>query len=204
MRVLLDARPGDACLTGIGRYARTLRGLLPRVRDHACWSLSARGDLTLGGGCAADDAVALPALRSLREQIDVYHSPFFHVPPLLETRRVITLHDAIPVVRPDLCGARLREDFAAAADGCRRVDRIVCPSRAARDEVVKGLGVDPTKIRVVPETPDPSFRRLAPEDPERGRVGRVRASDGGGARAGARGRDGGRSSGARGAPCVTR
>ena len=29
MRVLFDARPGTGCLTGIGRYARTVASVLP-------------------------------------------------------------------------------------------------------------------------------------------------------------------------------
>lgn len=159
MRVIFDARPGAGCLTGIGRYARTVAGLLGKpVAGHECLVLGG-GDLELDAASPTEEEFALPSLLE-REEIDLYHSPLFRLPAVLPCRSVVTVHDAIPAVRPDLTNPDLGRLFVEeAGEGASRADAVVCPSEHAKTEVARALRIAAEKIHVVPETPDAEFRR---------------------------------------------
>ena len=181
LRVLLDARPSTGPGTGISRYARSLARVV--AQGVAGPDLRAL-ELGLGAGAGplagrlgaefdgpAEEALRLPALLE-REGVDVFHSPLFHLPPVLPAgvRAIVTIHDAIPAVRPDLTSPGFARLFAAeAGSAARRAARVVCPSAHARDEVQRALGVPAERLRVVPEAPDPVFHRpegarLAPQE----------------------------------------
>jgi alpha-1,3-rhamnosyl/mannosyltransferase len=163
VRVLFDARPGATCATGIGRYARTLADLLREpLPGHDAWTLGLGGHVSLKATCPAEEGLELPMVLE-EEQVDLFHSPLFRLPAILPSRTVVTIHDAIPIVRPDLCNPAFAKFFEAATDNAARADRVVCPSEHARAELVRGLGVDPSKVRVVPETPTQIFASLPPE-----------------------------------------
>ncbi len=92
---------------------------------------------------------------------DVFHSPLFHLPALVPCRSVITLHDAIPLVRPELSNPGFTKLFQEeAVDAAERADAIVCPSEHAKKDIVTSLKVAPEKVHVITETPAPHFRVL--------------------------------------------
>jgi glycosyltransferase involved in cell wall biosynthesis len=157
-RVLFDARPADTCVTGIGRYASTLATLMRGLSGHFCWSLGR--ELKWTPASPTQEELELPMLLE-REAIDVFHSPLFHLPAIVPCRSIVTLHDAIPVVKPELSNpafSRLFEEEAR--DAVERTDAIVCPSEHAKNDVVTTLGVAAEKIHVIVETPAPCFRVL--------------------------------------------
>ncbi len=158
MRVLFDARPGDACLTGIGRYARTIAQVLRAgVPGHTVAILARQGDVRLRARCAEEEALELPTVLR-RERIDLFHSALFHLPPLLPCPALITLHDAIPLVRPELASAGFRELFERSArDAAARAAAVVCPSESARRDLTTHLGLAPERVQVVPECPARCF-----------------------------------------------
>ena len=78
MRILFDSRPGGSCLTGIGRFARTVASVLVNgVTGHECFVLGP-GGIDLDAVSALEEEFALPALLE-RERIDLYHSPLFRL-----------------------------------------------------------------------------------------------------------------------------
>lgn len=157
-RVLFDARPGDNCVTGIGRYARTMKTLLKGVAGHHCFVLGE--DLKWSPRSAVEEELELPAILE-REKIDIFHSPLFHLPAVLPCKAIVTIHDAIPIVRPDLSNPEFRKLFEERArDACERADAVVCPSEHAKKDVVAALGVPAEKVHVIYETPAPHFRVL--------------------------------------------
>ena len=167
MRVLLDTRPAESCATGIGRYARTLRALLADggIPGHEGFSLGSDVRLAVRSAVEAELELELelPALLE-REAIGVFHSPLFVLPALLPCPAVVTIHDAIPLARPDLASPsfqRLFEEHAAKA--AARATLVVCPSEHAKKELVRTLGLDEARVRVVPETPQGCFQVLEPE-----------------------------------------
>lgn len=116
-------------------------GLLPTVvvpvhaRHRAEWVV---GEQTL-----------LPR-RAARERIDVLHSLGNTAPAWGPFRRVVTVHDLIyhlyPASHPGLNSLGLRVLVPLAA---RRSHRIAVPSQSTRDELVRLLHVQPSKIDVV-------------------------------------------------------
>jgi glycosyltransferase involved in cell wall biosynthesis len=163
------------CVTGIGRYARTLAAVLKDgIEGHDAFVLGLDG-LELATTSSVEEEFMLPALLE-REEIDLYHSPLFRLPAVLPCRSVVTIHDAIPAMRPDLTNPEFAGLFAEeASESGRRADAVVCPSQHAKKDLNRALGIAAEKLHVVPETPDRVFRR----SPEAGsRVRRRRGIEG--------------------------
>lgn len=170
MRALFDARPGDASRTGIGRYARTVAALLAALpTGHEVLTLGGGSPLELGARTALEEELELPALLE-REAVDLYHTPLFHLPAILPCRAVVTIHDAIPLARPELTTPGFARLFDEASESAARAEAVVCPSESAKSDLVRLLGLAAEKVSVVPEAPDPVFRPALPE--ERARVRR--------------------------------
>lgn len=156
VRILFDTRPAAADQTGIGRNTRTVAELL--VGALAAHEVVVDGEL-LRFTSAIDEELELPA-RLAREQIDAFHSPLFHVPAVLPgaTRVVVTIHDAVPALRPELSTEAFARVWQTVGEATARADAIVCPTEAAKWDVVKALGVPVERVHVVPETPSAVFR----------------------------------------------
>jgi glycosyltransferase involved in cell wall biosynthesis len=153
VRILFDDRPAKACSTGIGRYVRSLLPLLRGTAGHDVFALSDTGaEFT----SEEELELELPALLAL-EEIDVLHSPLWQLPAVLPCRSVVTIHDAIPAMRPDLTSEAFAPLWRRAQEEGRRADAVVCPSEHARTQVIDALGLDPEKVHVIPEAPDPVF-----------------------------------------------
>ncbi|MCO5164812.1 MAG: glycosyltransferase family 4 protein [Planctomycetes bacterium] len=155
MRVLLDSRSA-ANPTGIGRYTRTLGSVLSGclgkheiIADHELLVFPS----------PTHEELELPAVLE-REGVDAFHSPLFRLPSVLppSVRAVITIHDAVPALWPELSTdvfARLWHDASEAA---ARADAVVCPTQAARADVIHALGLPHERVHVAPETPAAIFR----------------------------------------------
>lgn len=170
-RVLFDARPGGACSTGIGRYARTIAEvLIEGVEGVEAHLLGPGLELDLALASREEEELVLPTILD-HERIDVFHSPLFRIPAIKSCRTVVTVHDAIPLVHPELCEPGFKRLFdAEAAKAVARADAVVCPSESARGDLVRLMGVPAEKVHVVPECPAECFR---PVD----RAERVRVRD---------------------------
>jgi glycosyltransferase involved in cell wall biosynthesis len=157
-RVLFDARPAESGVTGIARYARTLGTLMKGVPGHFCWTLGQ--DLKWKPATPFEEELELPYILE-REEIDVFHSPLFHLPAVLPCKSIVTIHDAIPLVRPELSSPGFTRLFKEqAVEAVTRADRVVCPTEHAKEDLVRALHVAPEKIHVITETPEPHFRVL--------------------------------------------
>lgn len=146
--VAIDAR--DAFiepLRGWGRYARELIGHLPpeletRVFEH--------------GGLGPEvwfEQVTLPrALR--RERAAVVHATNCFLPLRRSCPGVVTIHDlafeAHPADFARTTGAKYRFFAPRAARGA---ERVICVSEHTAGDVVRRYGVDPARIRVIPNAP---------------------------------------------------
>lgn len=158
--MLLDTRPVGASRTGIGRYAQLLASLTDGpVGVHEVID----GRRLLDFESEADEELGLPALLS-REGIDVYHSPIFRLPTVLPVSAVVTIHDAIPATHPALTTASFRALWSEAGQAASRADAVVCPTEAAKRDVVEALGLEPGRVQVVPEAPSATFRPTSSEE----------------------------------------
>src|SRR5260370_15093918 len=158
---------------GIGRYMRCLvEAILAQEPhgDHLLILPPGAEDMIQVGGSRAE--ITTPKLKyySIREQIqlprilrehkiDLLHAPHFMLPLVRPCASVVTIHDVI--------GWRWKEDIESRigrvyyrgmmSAAVRLGDRIITDSEFSRDDIVRCLGVEREKIRVVYPGISPDF-----------------------------------------------
>jgi glycosyltransferase involved in cell wall biosynthesis len=171
MRVGLFTYGMDRQLTGIGRYARELAYALRRVdpaaevillspyprsplawyRDFPVVSLPSLGRLpaVLATGPRLLDRAARQA------GLEIFHDPCGIAPFLPRPGpygRVVTIHDAIPLLAPHLQPLLTNMVYRTLIPAARvRADAVITVSQAARDDLVRTLSWDPARVTVIPE-----------------------------------------------------
>ncbi len=189
-RVLVDATSVPADRGGVGRYVDGLLG-----------ALSARADVDLAVVCQRTDSerygrilpdaqvVAAPAavnhrparlaweqtgLPLLAQQLGakVLHSPFYTCPLRASCPVTVTVHDATFFTEPEHYDKSRRTFFRSAIKtSLRRASRVIVPSKATRDELIRLLDADPTRVDVAYHGVDPSsFHLPTPEEKARVRA----------------------------------
>jgi glycosyltransferase involved in cell wall biosynthesis len=168
-RVLFDATSVPADRGGVGRYVDGLLGALGALDPTAtnlvvvCQRTDAdryRRMLPSAEVIAAPASLAHRAdrlaweqtgLPILAEQVSaqVLHSPFYTCPLRADCPVTVTIHDATFFTEPEHYELSRRTFFRSAIKtSMRRASRVVVPSRATRDELVRLLGADPERIDV--------------------------------------------------------
>ncbi|HUX88881.1 MAG TPA: glycosyltransferase family 1 protein [Chloroflexota bacterium] len=107
------------------------------------------------------EQVALPSAAT-RSRVDLVHYPYFAAPVWRRQPTVVTVHDLVPIVRPEYrrtAGQRLYT--ALVSRGVQAADRILTDSWASAGDLQRLLGVSKAKIRVIPLAVDARFRPLA-------------------------------------------
>lgn len=165
-RVLVDASAVPADRGGVGRYVDGLIEALGRAQADLAVACQ-RADAERYGRLAPQaQIVAGPAAISHRparlaweqtglplvaHQVNaaLVHSPHYTMPLRAGRPVVVTIHDATFFTDPDLHTAVKGTFFRSAMrTALRRADRVVVPSKATRDELIRILDADPTKIDV--------------------------------------------------------
>ncbi|HTA35197.1 MAG TPA: glycosyltransferase, partial [Solirubrobacteraceae bacterium] len=145
---MLEREPGLELVALVNRdagaeLARELGG--ERVRAVVV-PVSARGRAQWAVG-----ELALVATAAQRAQVDVLHSMANFAPAWGRVRRVVTIHDLQYQAVPDQLSRPVRAlTGALVALAARGARRIVAVSDAGASEIVAGLGVERTRIDVVP------------------------------------------------------
>jgi glycosyltransferase involved in cell wall biosynthesis len=175
-RVLLDATAVPADRGGVGRYVdglvvalATALGDVGQELVVVCQRSDAARYTRLTGGSqviAGPSAISHRPARLAWEQTglplvaqqvgaDVIHSPYYTMPLHAPVPVVVTVHDVTFFSEPDLHSA-VRTGFyrSATRTAVRRAARVVVPSRATRDELVRLLDADSTRIDVAPHGVD--------------------------------------------------
>jgi glycosyltransferase involved in cell wall biosynthesis len=109
------------------------------------------------------ELIARPPRPALLHSVD-------HVAPAWRAwRSVVTLHDLAFVLYPETHTAASRAYYAATGESVRHAERVIAVSQRTASDAVRLLGVDPARVRVVPEAaapvftprPDAEFQQLA-------------------------------------------
>lgn len=105
------------------------------------------------------------------EHCDVFFFPAsYSFYPVLGTRVVVTIHDAIPERLPEMVvptrAARLLWKAKQRAS-VWQADAVLTVSEASRAAIADSLGVPSARLHVVREAPDPRFRPMPPDDADR-------------------------------------
>ena len=166
-RVLVDATSVPADRGGVGRYVDGLLGALGRRGDVDLVVVAQRTDseryerqLPTAQVIAAPAAVNHRPARLAWEQTGlpllaqqvgakVLHSPFYTCPLRSGCPVTVTVHDATFFTEPEHYDKSKRTFFRSAIKtSLRRAARVIVPSKATRDELIRLLDADPTRIDV--------------------------------------------------------
>jgi glycosyltransferase involved in cell wall biosynthesis len=150
---------------GIGRYMKCLsEEILAQdpLGDYLLILPPGGEDMIQTGGSRAE--IITPRLKyySVREQIqlprilrkhkvDLLHSPHFLLPLVQTCPSVVTIHDMIGLRWKENIQSRIGRVYfrCMISAAVRLADRIITVSKFSRDEIVRYLGVDPEKIKVI-------------------------------------------------------
>jgi len=101
----------------------------------------------------------MPA-RFRAARCDVVHVPHYDLPIGTPAPCVVTVHDLLHLRRPGLLRGPLQATTAGflLRHAVARADAILAVSETTRDELIRVLGVEPERIRVIPNGLDPSYR----------------------------------------------
>jgi glycosyltransferase involved in cell wall biosynthesis len=186
-RVLVDATSVPADRGGVGRYVDGLLGALDEM-DADLAVVCQRTDAERYGRLLPNaDVIAGPAavahrparlaweqtgLPLLAAQVGaaVLHSPFYTCPLRASCPVTVTVHDATFFTEPEHYEKSKRTFFRSAIKtSMRRAARVIVPSKATRDELIRLLDADPTRIDVAYHGVDHDAFH-APNDDEKARV----------------------------------
>lgn len=185
MRIAIDYTPAIAQSAGIGRYARNLVAALAAVDDTDQFTLfSSEPPLPERGFPKAENMhprviglgnrrmtivwhrlrMPLPA-ELLTGPADIWHGPDFVLPPLLRTRRIVTIHDLAFLTHPECALPSLVRYLSQTVPrSLRAADQIIAVSQRTADDLVQRMGVPRERISVVYLGIDTSL--TAPASPE--------------------------------------
>ncbi len=111
-------------------------------------------------------------LAMRRDGVDLHFSPSYFLPLLKVCPSVVVVHDITFKVHPEWFAAdrRFRFDDLFWRE-VKRAERIITVSEHSRGDIVRVLGVDPSRVSVIYEAADPFFRPVEDE----GKLAGIRA-----------------------------
>lgn len=191
-RVLIDATAVPADRGGVGRYVDGLVAALGAAdadlaiacqrADAERYSRMAPNAQVVPGPAAithrparlAWEQTGLPLVAN-SVGADVVHAPHYTMPLRAGRPVVVTVHDATFFTEPHLHTSVKGTFFRSATrTALRRATRVIAPSKATRDELIRVLDADPTMIDVAYHGVDAAmFHPPSPDDVARvrGRLG---------------------------------
>ena len=165
-RVLVDATAVPADRGALGRYVDGLVSALDaagadlavacqRADDERYGQLVPNARVVAGPPAIAHRPARLAweqsGLPLVAQQVEagVIHSPHYSMPLRPNTPVVVTVHDLTFFTEPDAHSPVIATFYKAAIrTSARRATRLIVPSKATRDELVRVLAADPTRIDV--------------------------------------------------------
>ena len=166
LRVLVDATDVPADRGALGRYVDGLIGALGSAgtdlavvcqrADEERYGRLAPGATVVAGPAALGHRSARLAweqsgLPVVAQQVnaDVIHMPYYSMPLRPGRPTVVTIHDVTFFTEPEHHSTATAMFYKSAIrSATRRATRLIVPSNATRDELVRVLGVDPARIDV--------------------------------------------------------
>jgi glycosyltransferase involved in cell wall biosynthesis len=144
-RIGLDARLTRQMSVGMKTYVRELVARLPAVAPDLTYVAFDRG-----GNFDFDEQVGLP--RRLRAaHLDLVHFMSQYVPLAAPRPFVITIHDLIHLRHPEYFKSKVGPYYRSVVKrACARAAAVITDDARTVDDLERFLGVDPSKVRVVP------------------------------------------------------
>jgi glycosyltransferase involved in cell wall biosynthesis len=175
MRIAVDARAAAAAPTGISCYVRTLVSALAACPGDHRYLLLREGESSLPlstdarfteVGVGAADTWMEFNLDGLLDDwgAELYHSPLAPPPVVCPCPRVLTVHDVIPRLWPDLVDEGFWHYFTERiVPAFRQGEHLIAVSHCTGRDLAHLYGLGPERMSVVPEAPLPEHVRAVPE-----------------------------------------
>lgn len=94
----------------------------------------------------------------LISKVDVFHSSDWTQPPT-KAYKVTTIHDLVPLRFPEISHPKIVAAHKARLKWVKKeVDKVIAVSEFTKKEIVDLLDINPSKIAVIHEAPDPTLR----------------------------------------------
>ena len=171
MRIGIDARKLHDF--GIGTYIRNLLRQLARMdcqtefvilcRPEDRETVAALGDnfravVQTAANYSISEQVRIP-LALAREGVTLFHAPHYVLPPLVQCRSVVTIHDCIHLMFPQYLPNRLAYTYARTSIrlAARRATRILTVSESSKRDILRFVDTEPDKIDVIYNAYDDRF-----------------------------------------------
>jgi glycosyltransferase involved in cell wall biosynthesis len=151
-RVCIDGR--DATATPLRGWGRYVRELVTALRRRGGSGLELRVLDGQGGGPEVVwEQLALPRILR-RAGAAAVHSPNCFLPLRRPCPGIVTVHDlAFEAHREDFSTRTGLKYRALAPRAVRSAERVICPSRFTREDLLRRYGADEDKVRIIPEAP---------------------------------------------------
>jgi glycosyltransferase involved in cell wall biosynthesis len=163
VRIAIDARKYRDF--GIGTYIRNLVRQLARLdrateyvllcKPQDCADLAALGPnfravVETAPPYSVAEQIRIPiALR--RERADLFHAPHYVLPPLINCRSVVTIHDCIHLLFPQYLPGRLAYGYARTSLwlATHRSNRVLTVSETSKSDILRRFHIPADKVTVV-------------------------------------------------------
>ncbi len=171
MRIAIDVRTVRNRRAGIGIYTQHLVGALAEIRQDEDFILLGASDTAWGllpsGSGFNHRSLTGATLRwhlqaaSIARQVDLYHSPSsLFVPAMVPDRAVLTIHDMVPFLMPEVSNAKTWWTHRAFQSTVGRVKALIAVSQNTATDLLKVMPGLSTPISTIYEAPRPAFRPL--------------------------------------------
>ncbi|WP_188191225.1 glycosyltransferase family 4 protein [Nonomuraea sp. SYSU D8015] len=164
-RVLVDAaavpadrgaliRYVDGLVAALDRAGADLAVVCQRAEAERYRRLAPSADVIPGPVAITNRAARLAweqtglPLLARQAGADLIHAPYYSIPLSSGLPTVVTIHDATWFTEPDQHSPRASFFRSATRTAVRHAQRVIVPSKATRDELVRVLSADPTRIDV--------------------------------------------------------
>lgn len=165
LRVAVDYQSAAGRKTGIGVFAANLFGAMRSLSPDMDFLMYEQGGRDLNTPRRILwESVTIPS-RLRRDRPDLVYTPGFAPPMFAPCPRVATVHDLIGVLFPGNQRGFSKIYWTAWLPAAmRRARLLAASSESTRRDVLRLLRIDEKKVRVVPLSVDPCFKKLASRD----------------------------------------
>ncbi len=179
LRIAIDLSPAMLpAPSGLGRYITLLAGALIAEDTGNDYTLllakSGACPITTGRARARrlrfpvtilERLAGPPRIEVATGPIDLFHCQLGFTPPFIYGPLVVTIHDILPLLRPEA----FRGDFPAllrahATTLAKAATLVITGSHSAAREITRVLPVSDDRVRVIPHAPDPRFQEACPPE----------------------------------------
>ena len=90
--------------------------------------------------------------KFFEDKVDIYHCFYTNIPSKISSKLIITVHDIIPILYPELCPNKIDKEkyLNDLKKKCLKANLIITVSEYSKQDIINYLGIEASKIRIVP------------------------------------------------------